>query len=131
MYSSPRRGICNNAGSNRRPSAHKTDALTNWATWSIRLFMTFLGQYSLPEGVEPSTLRLTVARSNQLSYGRIKLANLFLLYTKVHHHGYSLLTFTIADSRSSQLATRFTENPHNLYKSHLSREPKKRRYLVY
>ena len=24
-------GRCTNAGSNRRPSAHKTDALTNWA----------------------------------------------------------------------------------------------------
>ena len=23
-------------GSNRRPSAHKTDALTNWAKWALR-----------------------------------------------------------------------------------------------
>ena len=26
--------ICSIAGSNRRPSAHKTDALTNWAKWA-------------------------------------------------------------------------------------------------
>ena len=32
-------GRCSSAGSNRRPSAHKTDALTNWATRTYPLHM--------------------------------------------------------------------------------------------
>ena len=52
-----------------------------------------LSYYSLPlsRGFEPLTSRLTVVCSNQLSYGRKKkgCATSFLLYTKVHHLGYS------------------------------------------